>query len=54
MRELGERKEFLGKDEHDELLALVTFTQRRSIEKLEAEVALKRLKELLPSVAAGK
>ena len=32
MQSLGERKEFLDKDEHDELLALVAFAQRRSIE----------------------
>jgi hypothetical protein len=50
---LGERKEFLEKEEHDELLAMVTFAQRRSIEKLEAQVALERLNELLPVVAAG-
>jgi len=54
MHTLGERKEFLGKDEHKELLALVAFAQRRSIEKLEAKVALKRLSDLLPDVAAGK
>lgn len=54
MHDLGERKEFLGKEEHEELLALVAFSQRRSIEKLEAQVALKRLIELLPEVAAGK
>jgi hypothetical protein len=54
MHALGERKEFLGKEEHDELMALVNFAQRRSIEKLEAQVALKRLNELLPDVAAGK
>jgi hypothetical protein len=54
MHALGERKEFLGKEEHDELVALVTFAQRRSVEKLEAQVALQRLNEILPDVAAGK
>lgn len=54
MHALGERKEFLGKGEHDEFLALVAFAQRRSIEKLDAQVALKRLNELLPDMAAGK
>jgi hypothetical protein len=50
MLELGERKEFLGKAEHNELLALVAFSERRSIEKLEALVALKRLGEVVPGV----
>jgi hypothetical protein len=54
MQSLGERKEFLGKVEHDELLALVAFAQRRSIEKLEAQVALKRLNELLLDAATCK
>lgn len=43
LMELGERKEFLGKKEHDELMALVEFSQNRTLEKLEALVALKRL-----------
>jgi hypothetical protein len=54
MQALGERKEFLGKEQHEELVALVTFAQRRSIEKLEAQVALQRLNEILPEVAARK
>jgi hypothetical protein len=54
MQRLGERKEFLGKEEHAELMALVTFAQRRTIEKLEAEVALKRLRELLPELVNRK
>ncbi|HEV3438056.1 MAG TPA: hypothetical protein VG122_11895, partial [Gemmata sp.] len=32
--ELGERKETLNPDERDELMAWVTFTQERSVEKL--------------------
>jgi hypothetical protein len=50
MRELGERKEFLGKKEHAELLALLAFTQQRTLEKLEARAALKRLNEVLTGV----
>ncbi len=46
--DLGERKEFLGSDEHDELLALVEFSQRRSVESLEARLALSRLREAFP------
>ncbi|HWE03367.1 MAG TPA: hypothetical protein VG326_13240 [Tepidisphaeraceae bacterium] len=52
MQELLERKEFLGAAEHRELLALAEFTQRRTIEKLEAELALKRLGEFLPDLLA--
>jgi hypothetical protein len=54
MQRLSERKEFLGKDEHAELLALVTFAERRTLEKLQAEVALQRLHELLPELVRGK
>ena len=54
MQALGERKEFLGKEEHAELLALVAFTQQRSIERLEARVALKQLQAFLPEIAIGK
>jgi hypothetical protein len=43
LRDLGERKEWLNKAEHDELLALVAFTQQRTLEKLEAEAALQQL-----------
>ena len=48
MQELGERKEYLGAAEHEELLALVTFTQERTLEKLQAELALRELQTLLP------
>ena len=44
MRELGERKEFLSRAEHEELLALVNFAHKRTIEKLEAQAALDRLR----------
>ena len=46
--DLGDRKEFLGSEEHDELLALVEFSQRRSLESLEARLALSRLREAFP------
>jgi hypothetical protein len=52
MRELGERKEFLDPSEHAELLALVAFTQQRTREKLEAELALQRLEAACPELAA--
>ena len=41
--EMGERKTTLTPTEHAELLAWVDFTQQRTLEKLSAEVALKRL-----------
>jgi hypothetical protein len=44
---LGERKEWLSKAEHDELMALVAFTQQRTLEKLEAEAALQDLHSAL-------
>ena len=46
--DLGGRKEFFGPDEHDELLGLVEFSQRRTIESLEARLALNRLRDAFP------
>jgi hypothetical protein len=45
---LGENKEFLGSTDHEELMALVTFTNERTLEKLQAELALQELQALLP------
>jgi hypothetical protein len=50
MHELGERKEFLTPEEHEELLVLVDFANKRTIEKLEAQAALTRLRNVLPDV----
>jgi hypothetical protein len=47
---LGERKEFLSPAEHEELLALIDFAHQRTIEKLEARVALDQLHTALPGV----
>jgi len=49
--DLGERKEDLTPAEHDELVALATFSQRRAVEKLEAELALQQLDAAVPDVA---
>lgn len=49
---LGERKDDLTADERAELLAWVTFTQDRSVEKLAAEVALRQLADVYPELAA--
>lgn len=43
LRNLGERKERLSPGEHEELMALIAFTQQRMLDKLEAEVALQGL-----------
>ncbi len=53
LQDLGERKEFLSADEHDELMAWVDFTRKRSLEALEAEVALQRLRAFIPDVVPG-
>jgi hypothetical protein len=50
MHELGERKEYLSPEEHEELLALVDFTQKRTVEKLEAQTALSHLRAALPGL----
>lgn len=50
MQYLGERKEFLNEEEHAELLSLVAFSERRTREKLDAQLALKRLGELVPEL----
>ena len=50
MLDLGERKEFLSEAEHAELVALLAFTEKRTLEKLEAEVALKRLESVYPEL----
>ncbi len=48
LQQLGENKEYLGEADHEELLALVTFTHERTLEKLEAGLALRELQALLP------
>jgi len=52
LHELGERKEYLTQAEQDELLALVDFAQKRTIEKLEAQTALVRLRAALPGLVS--
>lgn len=49
--DLGERKESLTGDERAELFAWVAFTQQRSLDKLEAEVALKRISKAWPEAS---
>jgi hypothetical protein len=51
MLSLGERKESLNAEEHAELMALVRFTQQRTIEKLRAELALQRLLGSFPDLS---
>jgi hypothetical protein len=54
LHELGERKEFLNEQEHAELVALVEMAQDREVERLKAQVALKRLQEVLPELFQGR
>ena len=49
--ELGERKDALTTEERDELQAWVKFTQQRSTEKFEAQLALRRLTAVFPEIA---
>lgn len=51
LRDLGERKEWLSAEEHEELLALVAFSQQRTLEKLEAEAALRDLQNACVELA---
>ena len=50
MRRLGERKELLDAEEHAELISLVEFSERRTRERLDAQLALKRLGAVLPDL----
>lgn len=50
MLDLGEREDRLSQAEHEELMSLVEFSERRTIEKLEADLALQRLGEIVPDV----
>jgi len=51
--ELGERKEFLTPPEHQELIALVNFTEQTSLDKFEAERALRRLLAVCPELGGS-
>ena len=50
MRELGERKDSLEKGEYEELLSLIALSEQRTREKLQAELALRRLREAVPEL----
>lgn len=50
---LSERKEFLNAGEHAELLALVKFARRHTIEKPEAWLVLKQLLEIVPELVSA-
>jgi hypothetical protein len=47
MQTLGERKKFLSRGEHQELLALVNFAHKRTFEQPEAQAAPDRLRAVL-------
>jgi hypothetical protein len=50
--DLAERKDTLTSDEREELHGLVAFTQARSIEIAEAELAIRQLTDAYPELAA--
>ena len=50
MQRLGERKDSLDAEEHAELVSLVEFGERRTRERLDARLALKRLGAVLPEL----
>ncbi len=47
---LSENKERLAESEREELLAIVEFSEDRTLEKLQAQVLLKRLTALCPTL----
>ncbi len=53
MHELGERKEFLDPIEKQEYERLVNFWMKRTIEKADATVALRRIREAVPDLVAS-
>ena len=53
MTELGEKKEFLNDEEHAELMAMVAFSERRALEKLEAGLALRKLEACFPDLSGA-
>ena len=50
MLDLGERKEFLSEAEREELLALIDFSEHRTLESLEAQAALQLLGRMVPEL----
>lgn len=50
---LSENKEKLSQAEREELLAAVEFSEERSIEKVHAQAALKRLGALYPDLVSA-
>ena len=53
MHRLGDRKEFLDASEKQEYDWLVNFLMNRTLEKAEATVALQRLRDAVPDLAAS-
>jgi hypothetical protein len=53
LHDLGQRKEFLNADEHAELMALLGFTENRSVEKLSAQLALQKLNQIVPDLVGS-
>ena len=49
---LSENKEGLTQEEREELLGLVEFAEERTVEKLQAQLALKRFAEIWPDMVS--
>jgi hypothetical protein len=50
LHDLSGRKASLSREERDELRALVDFAQQRTLERIEAQVALNRLRQVVPEL----
>jgi hypothetical protein len=51
---LSENKESLSEAEREELFAMIEFAEERTVEKLQARVALKRLGEIWPHLVPAR
>lgn len=51
---LSENKQSLGASERDELMALVDFSEARTLEKAQAQATLRRLAEVFPNIRASR
>jgi len=52
LRWLGENQEQLTEAEHGEFLALAEFAEERTLEKVQAQAVLKRVREVCPQIVA--
>lgn len=50
---LSENKELLTEAEHQELLALVEFAEEKTVEKLQSQAALGRIRQIFPKLSTS-